>query len=415
MRGLAILVLCLGLAAQPALADVPAGRWTGAIPASPGCDFESGVMLLAADGLVFGTITTPRGNSSIEGEFMPDGSGSVSVDNAVRGTLRQGDGHLLLDWSNNACRRHAELAPAPVTPSPFDGAWQAERLAMAKPCNASTLLRLVVVGGQMLGINHAPWKTSIFRAEIEADGTGRVQLNNGKGSIRFEGSRFQMGWVGSPCGNEVALGDRVPDAARLEAMRQARQKAQAAYERLKADAEAGRKLDYTALRAASVQAPEWAFFNNKADGPLSQAITAAKGGDCPQALANLAQVLQYDFTIDAAHALKADCLRKKDPGTARREDAIANGLVRSLMRSGDGRSEKTAYVVTTGREIDDVLANRHIDVRTHLQQTRGSDGRFYFVLQGLQARSRKLLTVYFNIDAFVAGRQGKRAGPDPQR
>jgi hypothetical protein len=85
------------------------------------------------------------------------------------------------------------------------------------------------------------------------------------------------------------------------------------------------------------------------------------------------------------------------------------------MRSGNGKSEKTAYVVTTGREIDDIMANRHIDVCTRQQQTRGSDGHFYEMMQGVQSQSKKLVTIYFNIDAFVVGRQSKRAGPDPQR
>ena len=415
MRGLAILMLFLGLAAQPALADAPAGRWTGSIPASPGCDFDSSATLLTADGVVYGTVTTPQGNFSVEGEIGAEGGGPITVDNNTRGTLKLADGHFILDWSNTTCRRHAELVPTPVTPGPFDGAWQAERMAMRRPCNAGTLLRLVVVGGQVMGVAHAPWRTSRFSADLEADGTGRVLLNGDKGSIRFQGSRFQMGWVSGQCGNEVALGDRVPDTGKLEAMRQDRKNAQSAFLTLKAAAEAGRKVDYTALRAASVHAPEWAFFNNKADGPMSQAKLSAKGGDCTQALANLDQAIGYDFTIDAAHALKADCLRKSDSRAARIEDAIANGLVRSLMRSGDGKSEKTAYVITTGREMADVLANRHIDVRTRQQQTRGSDGHFYEMMQGVQGQSKKLVTIYFNIDAFVVGRQSKRAGPDAPR
>ena len=410
MRGLAILTFCLGLLAQPALADGVDGRWNGAIPSSAGCDYESTVTLQTAGGALHGQVLTTRGNYAIAGDIDAAGKGVITVDNISHGTVHLADGRLVLDWANNFCRRHAELQPLAAAPGRFDGAWQADRLAMNKPCNASTYLRLVVVGTQAMGQLYAPWHNAYFTAEVGPDGSGKLEMEGSHGSIRIQGDRFQLAWVGGRCGNEVALGDRVPDESRVAAMRQARRTAQEQYLALKDAAEAGRKPDYTALRMASVQAPEWAFFNNKADGPMSQAALAAKGGDCEQALANLDQAIGYDFTMDTAHALKADCLRKKNPHAAKIEDAIANGLVHSLMTSGNGKSEKTAYVVTTGREMADVLANRHIEIRTRRDETRSSDGRFYAVIQGVTIGSKqnKLQTVYFNIDAFVVGRQSKR-------
>ena len=410
MRWLTTLLLCLGLLAQPAFADTLAGRWSGAAPVSPGCDYESRVTLQTADGALHGQVRTVNGIYSLGGEAGADGSGTILVDHVSRGTLRLAGDRLVLDWRNVACQRHAELARSDTAPGRFDGAWQAERLAMAKPCNASTTLSLVVIGDQVMGEAFAPWGSSIFTATLDADGAGQLQMRLAKGAVRFSGDRFQMGWVGGHCGSEVALGDRVPDDARRAAMRRTREQAQDAFTNLVAAANAGRKLDYTALRAASVHNAQWAFFNNKAEAPMSQGELAAKGSDCDQALLNLDQAIAYDFTMDTAHALKADCLRKTDPRRARIEDAIANGLVRSLMTSGNGKSEKTAYVVTTGREIDDVLANRHIEVRTRHNETRGSDGHFYAVVQGLHVAGKRktLQTVYFNIDAFVVGRQDKR-------
>lgn len=411
MRCLAILLLCLGLATPPALADGIAGRWSGAAPVSPGCDYESSVTLLTADRALHGEVRTVNGNYVMSGEVGADGNGgTILVDHVSRGTLRRVGDRLVLDWRNVNCQRHAELTRSDIAPGRFDGAWQAERLAMAKPCNASTTLSLVVVGDAVMGEAFAPWGSSFFTATLDASGAGPLEMRLAKGAIHFRGDRFQMGWVGAKCGSEVALGDRVPDAAKLAALRHARAQAQDDFASLVADANAGRKLDYTALRAASVHNAEWAFFNNKAEAPMSQGELAAKGGDCDQALLNLEQAIAYDFTMDTAHALKADCLRKSDPRRAKIEDAIANGLVRSLMTSGTGKNEKTAYVVTTGREIDDVLANRHIEVRTRHNETRGSDGHFYAVVQGLHVsgKQKTLQTVYFNIDAFVVGRQDKR-------
>jgi hypothetical protein len=414
MRGFGILVLtfCLGLAAQPAFAAEQDGRWAGAAPVAGSCAYASAVTLQVANGAVHGLVRNPNALAAIYGVVDPEGTGNFTVDGNLHGTLRFVDGHLILDWNNGACPRHAELLhdTAPV-PGPFDGAWQAERLAMAKPCNASTWLRMVVVGSSVMGELYAPWRNARFNADIGADGTGKMEMEGAHGSIRFQGDRFEIAWVGGRCGAEVALGDRVPDAAGLAAMLKARQKGQADFQALTAAALAGGKTDYTALRAASVHGGEWAFYNNKADGPMSQAALAAKGGDCAQALTNLELAIRYDFTIDSAHALKADCLRKSDPRTARIEDAIANGLVRSLMRSGDGKSEKTAYVVTTGREMADVLANRKIEVKTRQTEIRGSDGHYYAMVQGVTVNGAKgkMQTVYFNVDAFVVGRQSKRA------
>ena len=414
MRGAAILCLMLlGLAAQPAFAAEQDGRWVGAAPVAGRCAYASAITLQVANGAVHGLVQNPNTVSAIFGNIDADGSGGFTVEGNLHGTLRFMDGHFLIDWNNTACPRHAELQrdTAPI-PGPFDGAWQAERLAMGKPCKASTYLRMVVVGSSAMGELYAPWHNASFSATVGPDGAGRMEMEGAHGSIRFAGDRFEIAWVGGRCGGEVALGDRMPDADRLAAMRRARQQGQADFQALTAAALAGGKVDYTALRAASVHAGDWAFYNNKADGPMNQAALAAKGGDCAQALTDLELAIRYDFTMDTAHALKADCLRKSDPKTAKIEDAIANGLVRSLMRSGDGKSEKTAYVVTTGREMADVLANRHIEVRTRQNEMRGSNGHYYAMVQGVTVNGAKgrMQTVYFNVDGFVLGRQSKRAG-----
>jgi len=415
MRGLAFLILCFGLTLQAASAAEMDGRWVGAVPIGGGCDFASTVTLLVEGGAVHGLVQKPDSRVSIRGDVDGEGSGSIRVDNNTHGTLRFVDGHFVIDWKNNLCPRHADLQrDTAVVPGRFDGAWQAERLAMGKPCNASTYLRMVVVGGEAMGELYAPWHDAFFTASIGADGGGRLEMEGAHGAIRIQGDRFQISWVGGRCGSEVALGDRMADAAKQAQMQRTRLAAQQVYKDLMAAAEtATNKVNYTALRAASIHNDDWAFYNNKADTVMSQAAVEAKGGDCTEALPNLDLAIRYDFTMDTAHALKADCLRKADPRRARIEDTIANGLVRSLMTSGNGKSEKTAYVVTTGREMNDVLANRHIDVRTRSNETRGSDGHFYAAVQGLavNGKAKKLQTIYFNVDAFVAGRQSKRA-PD---
>ena len=177
-------------------------------------------------------------------------------------------------------------------------------------------------------------------------------------------------------------------------------------------AEAGDKnVDYTALRAAYVYTENWDYFGNKTLPLLQQAQVAQKGGDCATAMAKLDDVIRFDFTVDSAHSLRSDCLEDNDRAKAQIESDIAYGLINSLMDSGDGDSEKTAYVVNTQREEMDVLANRHIQLKTRQTQVRSNDGRYYDVIQGISLRGggASVKTVYFDIDSFVTGRESKRA------
>lgn len=137
---------------------------------------------------------------------------------------------------------------------------------------------------------------------------------------------------------------------------------------------------------------------------------------------------KLDFTIDAAHSLKAECLKQTGkPDQALIESDIANGLIHSLMDSsggarslartltdGDGSTEERAYVVTTYREEMDVLANRHIQLKYRQTEIRGSNGRYYDLVRGVSIRTGggidlALKDVYFDISSFVTGRKSRRA------
>ena len=74
------------------------------------------------------------------------------------------------------------------------------------------------------------------------------------------------------------------------------------------------------------------------------------------------------------------------------------------------------------REELDALANRHIQFRTRDTEIRGSNGHYYDRVQGIAIRSGYTAgsilpdnttvathTVYFDVGAFVAGRQSRNA------
>jgi hypothetical protein len=109
-----------------------------------------------------------------------------------------------------------------------------------------------------------------------------------------------------------------------------------------------------------------------------------------------------------------------DRARSRIEARIAEALDDSLMNSGDGDSEKTAYIVSSQHEENHALVNRHIQIRARQTEVRGSDGHYYDEVQGISVRTSfgpyggtgtqvSAKTVYFNVDGFVKGRASRRA------
>jgi hypothetical protein len=297
--------------------------------------------------------------------------------------------------------------------APFDGKWFADVPAV-QGCNgnAASTVNLLVAGSDIQGQIKNARSTVGVTGTVDAGGNGEIRIaREAQGTIRFSGDRFEMDWGGGRGCNRHAEGDRAleeADIARLAAERRQHQETLAALVRR---AQQGEAVDYARLRAEFVYSADWDFYNSQLGTMLERADAAAKGGDCPQALSLIDRALRADFLLDAAHAIRADCLKSSDPAQAKIALAIANGLIRSVMTSGDGASQRTAYVVSTLREERNVLANRKIVLKTRQERVRGSDGHYYDVVQGISQADGKTVnhTVYFNIDSFMKGRESKRA------
>jgi hypothetical protein len=298
------------------------------------------------------------------------------------------------------------LLPLPALAGEFDGKWIAEMPPQIEPCNRAMVMRVLVMDNQVMGqvIAHS----APFTGTIDADGSGNFSFGHDTGVIKFTGNRFEADWNTPKCGHLHASGDREPSDARKAEMAAERKQIQDRFAALVADASAGKAIDYSELRATYPYTTSWDPYGNKTDALLEQAVAAQKGGDCTTALEKLDQIIKTDFTIDGAHALKADCLGKPNGAG---EEAIANGLIHSLMDSGDGASEKTAYMVVTAREERDVLANRRIQTRTRRTNIRGSDSRYYDRVDGISMTKAgaENKTLFFDVSAFTAGRLSRDA------
>lgn len=293
----------------------------------------------------------------------------------------------------------------------FDGNW----VALIPPqgqCSRTSIMTLTLSGNTFQGQTRYPSSTEAFSGKIDAEGNGTFLVYpRFPGIIKFAGDHFDANWNNEVCSLH-ALGDRALTSVETSAAFSARKRMQSDYAHLtKRATEGDKSVDFSTLRAAYPYTDQWDPFGNKTAALLDQAAAAAKGKDCATALVKLEEILKLDFTIDTAHALRSDCLAATgNAGESKIESEIADSLIRSLMNSGNGNSEATAYVIVTQREEMDVLANRQLLLKVRQTEVRGEDGRFYDEVQATSTRSsERLETVYFDISSYVNGRKSRMA------
>lgn len=304
-------------------------------------------------------------------------------------------------------------APAALAGS-FDGNW----VALIPPqghCNRTSIMTLTLSGNSFQGQTRNPGHIEAFSGKIDAEGNGTFLVYpRFPGTITFNADHFDANWNDEGCSRH-ALGDRALTSAQTAAAFAARKQFQMQYTELVKRAYAGDKtVDFTTLRASYPYTDQWDPYGNTTAALLDQAVAASKGKDCISALLKLDEILKLDFTIDAAHALRSDCLAATGRlAESKIESDIADGLVHSLMHSGNGSTEVTAYIIVTEREEMDVLANRHLDVKVRQTQVRGADGRYFDEVQCAAAGDgESLKTVYFDVGSFVTGRKSRMAAID---
>jgi hypothetical protein len=294
------------------------------------------------------------------------------------------------------------LEAMPATAGPFEGNWVGQ-IPPSGACHGVATMTITVSGAALAGVVHNTGNAAAFKGTVDADGNARFTTQAGHpGSIKFSAEHFDANWTSGGC-QRHSLGDRAPDASQTAALIAQRNQAQVTYEELAARAAAGdRSVDFTVLRSSYPFTKQWDAFGSASAPILEQANVAAKGKDCATALEKLEEVLKIDYTIIAAHRVRSDCLKGD---AARVESRISDALLHSLTHGGDGESETSAYPVMTLHEEADLLAQKHIVLKTRDVEVRGSNGRFYDVAHGISVRNGfRVQDVYFDVSAEVSGR-----------
>jgi hypothetical protein len=198
----------------------------------------------------------------------------------------------------------------------------------------------------------------------------------------------------------VVLGALAPGAAYPAAP-------QPTWESLLAMAQRGDpKLDFTALRMASAAR----LAKSVAPDPeLRKKMFAALHQDQWAVVIETGnQVLAQNYLDIDAHMFVAYAYEKShEPEKAALHRTMGNGLMKSILASGNGRTLETAFVVISVEEEYAVL--RHYRLASGTQELVTAKGHSYDVLTA-QTDTHEEATVYFNIDKIVAIEDAQLSG-----
>jgi hypothetical protein len=183
--------------------------------------------------------------------------------------------------------------------------------------------------------------------------------------------------------------------------------AQPTYESLLERAQRGDpETDFTALRMAYAARLGKAV---AADSALRDKMFAALHEDRWAAVIETGnQVLAQNYLDIDAHMFVAYAFEKsRQPEKAAPHRTVGDGLMRSILASGNGRSFETAFVVISVEEEYAVL--RHYRLASGKQSLVTAEGHSYDVLTA-HTDSHEEATVFFNIDKVVAIEDAQLAG-----
>jgi hypothetical protein len=162
------------------------------------------------------------------------------------------------------------------------------------------------------------------------------------------------------------------------------------------------KIDYTALRLSYAVSDGYDGYAMASGDAKNAMIATFNRGDCKKALVHALAVIEAVYIDVDAHTVASRCYGKaRDAAKSSFHGAVVSGLEASILASGDGKSEKTAFVAVLIDEEYNVLRLKKLR-RASQKIVKGKDGRAYDVMQATDASGGKV-TLYFQIDAILAG------------
>jgi hypothetical protein len=174
-----------------------------------------------------------------------------------------------------------------------------------------------------------------------------------------------------------------------------KQEYQALLERVrKSDA----SVDFAKMRQLQTRLDDYSPYGDAEDHPF----TLLKAGNVEGAQALADRMLAQNYLDLEAHFAAAEIAEKrKDEKAAAHHRYVIQGVLDSILKSGDGKSIKTAYVVVNISEEYALMG--HLGLRVAGQSLiHDDDGHSYDLLRGEDAEGKPVREVYFNIDALMS-------------
>jgi hypothetical protein len=155
------------------------------------------------------------------------------------------------------------------------------------------------------------------------------------------------------------------------------------------------EIDYTAFRLAYAASSKYAPYGTIEI--VSKMKKAYDAGDCPSAMAHAEEAFEVNFLQMDAHKIAGFCQKKAgNEEEARRHYAMFLGLFSSVLKSGDGLSPETAFVVIAVDEEYNVLETASF---TPVKQERVNHGGSAFDRFEVKLpESDRTATLFFNVD-----------------
>jgi hypothetical protein len=173
----------------------------------------------------------------------------------------------------------------------------------------------------------------------------------------------------------------------------------ASYEESVAQARQGQTFDPAALRKAYAESASYDGYNTDIVNLRAPFLKAYSDGDCETAVRHGQAILEKNYVYIDGHYILSTCYRRLgQTDLADRHIAVARGLVRAILASGDGKTPETAYVVIAVSEEYTILGVRGL--KKVQQALINKDGHSYDLITA-ETKDGVKEEVYFNIDRVM--------------
>jgi hypothetical protein len=155
-------------------------------------------------------------------------------------------------------------------------------------------------------------------------------------------------------------------------------------------------VSFKDLRMAYTESQGYAPYGGDSEGRKSM-LAALNDKSNDKALEHAGTILKQNYVDITAHLVSSVAYNElKNSERAKYHRGIADGLIQSILKSGDGKSLETAYVVIATDE-EYTLFNA-LGLRAVSQSLVHDKGHSYDKMDAIDRKTNQTTTFYFNVD-----------------